>query len=334
MPNWYVDPDQSDDSGTGESWATAKKHLNAMIQALTYPLAGENVIYLKVGATNPYEEDDNSINLSNILCAGPSGKLIIQPETYLDGNYQQGLDPFDDTDPAPIDASTQVYPLSLNLSFICINAFNVELRGLEIAAADNGCGLLVRGPGNVKAAYCRLIDCANTGVNVDQGANFDFENGCIRDSGGGLMAANKGIVQLQGDNYLLDCAMVGIAAVLDGLVLVTPWEDHGDFGLLEIRTTKPVTETTAILAMQRGTVSICTGEDLSAIHGAALVKVIDETEQAGTEKHRGVMLGSKGMVTGKKNIVFRESGVNDGEDTVAPAQQFMQMPGEDTLLVD
>jgi len=38
MPSWYVDPDQSDDSGTGESWATAKQHLNAMIQALTYPL--------------------------------------------------------------------------------------------------------------------------------------------------------------------------------------------------------------------------------------------------------------------------------------------------------
>ena len=31
MPSWYVDPDQPDDSGTGESWATAKQHLNAMI---------------------------------------------------------------------------------------------------------------------------------------------------------------------------------------------------------------------------------------------------------------------------------------------------------------
>ena len=48
MPNWYVDPDQADDFGAGESWATAKKHLNAMIQALTYPLAGMPVTQLGI----------------------------------------------------------------------------------------------------------------------------------------------------------------------------------------------------------------------------------------------------------------------------------------------
>ena len=84
MPNWCVDPDQPGDSGSGESWATAKQHLNAMIQALTYQLAGQNTIHLRVGATNPYEEDDDSINLSNILCAGPGGQLVIQPETWID----------------------------------------------------------------------------------------------------------------------------------------------------------------------------------------------------------------------------------------------------------
>ena len=183
------------------------------------------------------------------------------------------------------------------------------------------------------AMYRRMVDCASVGFDAAQNANLEVENCCVRDCGGGVMAFDKGHVQVIGDTYLRDCATMGLFALLDGTILVTPWEDHNDFSVLEIRTTKPAAETTAILAMQRGTVAISTG-DLMPVDGAVLVKIIDQTDLAGSEKHQGVVLGSKGMVTGKKNIVFRESGVNDGADTIAAAQQFMQTPDENTLLLD
>ena len=327
---YYVDADQSDDSGIGTSWETAKRHLYAALALINEPLTASVTIHIKSGTT---QENTGDCEVRGIKCIGSGVELIVQPDTWNDANYSDGAhDPFGTTGTGTFDPTTATYPVTLKLKMEFEDCYGVVLKGLKFDGTDDEAGPRAMAKAAVTTQYCCLV-----GSNAMSLSMFDSllyaENGYFSECNVGVVAIYNGQVQLVGDNTLNDCLVSGVHAAGNSLVVIRAWYEHPAHHTLDILTTSARIKKYAALRAVAGS-SLCVQDESIHPSGypflAARVKVRD-TSQALRPEYYGVALASQSLLTGADQITYTMKNANGDIVAMPSGQQVITDDAKSTV---
>jgi hypothetical protein len=328
--NYYVDWSKADDSGAGTSWATAKKHLSAMIAALPDPVTDQSIIWMKGTVASPvtYGETGNVIYIAGLQFKGAVAELVVQPEEWQEANYQAGGNPyvssggtFDPTATKPVIIPTVLVG----------RTGPVTLKGLKITS-NQAVGVHSYAGAITTLSYCAVTDIAGAGVSCDT-SEVTVLNSYLYNNDYGAVVAHKGILQFQGENTVKDSEKCGVLAQVDSLLQFRAWLTLPSTRYLtKINTTSARNEYQAIKAVINSTVMICDQPNDDTIQ-IGQVKILDEHLMQ-SKDYYGVVLESASRVIGAGNIVFWDANINSGKDTVPPTNRLAAAAAEGITVVD
>jgi hypothetical protein len=331
--DYFVDADKADDSGDGyPAMANAKKHLYAVIALLESPITSNITIHLKADTTDPYVGDTTIFGLN---CVG-SARLYIQTEVWNDNNYDSGqYDPFDaDNNEGTFDLDGTKHVDIQHL--IAVEACNfLELRGLGFTGESGVAiaGVLVLPGAKVKAKYCRFDD-ANAKA-VGAGGQLDLENNYYYENMVAVVSAGQGRVDLLGDNLIEDPLMQGIHAVGRSRVHIAPWLLHPKTSYqTEIRTNQPPAKDFVAVSLKMDSLLSVQEPDLYAWEVNAAKLAIRNLNKTLTKAYRGVVLGSRSMVTGADQIECTTLDANGDTVPIPSGQAIVENEEEGTATFD
>jgi hypothetical protein len=340
MADWYVDADSGADGNSGVDWANAKEHVSAVFTAMAFPITSSTTIYLKEGTTADYTEASNSnyLSLNGVRCVG-NGHIYIQGENWNSGNYYTGSG-------SPVGGGggfdpTEDKPITLAFAIDIARSDNITIRGVAINdetenTPSGRVGLHVRDSSTNIQLHYSTVELFYFGVLSNNDSALYVFNSYIMDNTMGGSSVYGARLYFLGDNYIYDSVRKGVYAYMNATIGFYPWPgEQMDVFTTKIYTDVPRKDYVAIEAAVNSTIDVKTDEVALQNPDYALLKIINElaTREKQMSAYVGVSLKTRSTLSGAGNILFAESTVAEGLDTVPAAQQITS-DSSGVLLID
>jgi len=313
--NYYVDPDDGNDSNDGSD-LHPKEHIQAAVDLITDVITDTVTIHLKSNATNKFTGD---VTIQGILPVGKEAQFIIQPTIWNQTNYDEAdgspYNPVDGVGDFDITADDKPCILDLDMK---VTFSGVQIRGLHFEGK-----LDVSGLGYARILYSRF-ETENSMSFAHSKGEIALENCYLFDMPIPVVAYDGGGIKLIGANYIIDPYITGVWALLDSKVVVEPWDLHPTTHYkLQIKTTSPRKADYAAIKLVGRSFMYVKDADINPWDlEIAQVEIVNDLEVL-PGNYYGIVIENASILQGYGNINFK---------TKDQKGDYVEMPEADKIV--